>query len=192
MFGKTKLEVLNKIQEVENKLDIVLTMLECSPLNNCCNCREKEKKMYNELKDYLEVKLNDMEKEFTNKQSLSVESLASQIKEVVQNLFSEVITTCKNIIESKPPVISSTQENNIDSLISKFDVAINKQQSNVEQLEYKIDSIHFENEVIKHQLMLEEEIRKYDDELTMLRHKVNESLKEIDETLKVVQDIIAI
>ena len=43
--------------------------------------------------------------------------------------------------------------------------------------------LHYENEVIKHQLLLEEELRKYDNEIDSLKQQVEETLGQVNKLI---------
>lgn len=59
----------------------------------------------------------------------------------------------------------------------------NKRDGEVRELHAKIDALFYDNEVIKHQLMLEEEIRKYGQEIERLSSFVQRAIQDIDAAL---------
>ena len=66
-----------------------------------------------------------------------------------------------------------------------FDSSFNKTQDKLEILCGKLDMLYFENEIIKHQLSLQDEIRKYSDEIDNLSSIIEKTIIEIDEMTKI-------
>ena len=54
-------ELLNKINNVENKIDILNNKFESLTfMDGCCDCRKRENKIYTDLQEYLDSKLLDI------------------------------------------------------------------------------------------------------------------------------------
>jgi len=159
-----------------------------------CDFQDIEIELSKEIKDYFENKIID----FNN-----------QIKEVNQNnKISEKIINTNNVLitnfnkmfeEYKIEVVNNLQKifdslynyNKKDIIVSndnylkKMDI-INKISSfendiniKIKSLDSKIDNLYFDNEIIKHQLLLEEEIRKCSDEIDNLSVIIQNTISEL-------------
>ena len=53
----------------------------------------------------------------------------------------------------------------------------------INEIYNKIDMLYYENETIKHQLLLEEDIRKYECEINTLANIINKTIVDIDKIL---------
>lgn len=53
----------------------------------------------------------------------------------------------------------------------------------INEIYNKIDMLYYENETIKHQLLLEEDIRKYECEINTLANIINKTILDIDKIL---------
>jgi len=58
--------------------------------------------------------------------------------------------------------------------------------STLDQISAKIDDIYFENEMVKHNLYLDQELRSIKDELKALKHKIRSKIQEIDHLIKTI------
>ena len=69
MFKKvSNIDLKNKIDSLDNKLDIVMSHLSTSyNINGCCDCQARETKIYNDLKDFLETKLEGFKADIESK-----------------------------------------------------------------------------------------------------------------------------
>lgn len=90
IFTKNKvlLELINKLNHMENKIDILDNKFESTTfLNGCCDCKTREPKLFNDLQEFLETKLINL------KDSL-IESILNQ-----QQIKENDNSILKNIIE---------------------------------------------------------------------------------------------
>lgn len=157
MFGRiTNIDLLNKIVELENKMDIFL--LKNSEDNIiCCDCKVKELLIYKEIKEYFEDKFRDI---LTNIKKIEKQD---NLNVFLENYKNEILTNFEKII-SKLEIIKNNEPDSSNNTNEKFD-KINNQLITITN---KIDLLYYENEVIKHQLLLEEEIRKCEQEIDIL------------------------
>jgi hypothetical protein len=88
----------------------------------------------------------------------------------------------------KSEIISDVKQNlqnlNIDKKSSDTLNSINELNNILKNIDNKVDGFFFENELIKNQLSLEEEIRKYNDDIESLKVRVENIVLEIDSVLK--------
>lgn len=159
MFGRvTNLDLLNKILELENKMDVI--SIQVSNNEVCCDCKVKELIIYKEIKEYFEDKFEDILKnikqvEKTDKLNLFLENYKN---EIVTN-FEKIILKLEDLKNNK-----QDNENNNNNIKEHFDKITNQ----LNTITKKIDLLYYENEIIKHQLLLEEEIRKCEQEVDIL------------------------
>lgn len=195
MFKKvSNIDLKNKIDYLDNKLDIVMNFLSSTnTITGCCDCQARETKIYNDLKNFLETKMEgiktDIESKLEQSNSSTFVGLFEEHKhEIIYNL-EIIIQHLKDINTNAPAhtindiyklLLSHTSAiNSLDNRVSAtFDVA--------KELSNGMAILHYENEVIKHQLLLEDEIRKYDNEIDSLKLKVNESLSEVNDLISII------
>lgn len=89
----------------------------------------------------------------------------------------DILISIKNDIVSS---VNSHQNNNDDSNLDNF---IKNMTEQVNSINDRVDGFYFENEIIKHQLLLEEEIRTYNDDIDQIKLLINNVKSTIDETL---------
>lgn len=173
MFNKiTNLDLLNKINILENKVDMILCHINTNTLSGCCDCKKKECHIYNELKLYIEEK-NDILKEEVIKGFDNTTVFLNKFNDVFNNYKNDLITCLDTIINqiSKENDVS-TDDTNVPQLNTLYGLILS--------LNSKIDNIFYENEIIKHQFLLEDDIRKYSDEIDNLNKEVNNMLENIN------------
>lgn len=176
MFHRiTNLDLLNKILELENKIDII--SLKGSENNIvCCDCKVNELIIYKEIKDYFEDKFRDI---LENIKQIEKDKLNN----VLETYKNEILTNFETII-SKLEVIKNNNNNNdklyqsitdIHNLLTDNNITENydKISNQLNTIVNKIDLLYYENEIIKHQLLLEEEIRKCEQEIDILSDIIN-------------------
>lgn len=130
MFRKVgNIDLINRLEKIENKLDILNVNLNS---RHYCNCRNNEVCIYKELCDYLEIKFRDC------------------------------------ILNSSKPNDAVLQQ--ITDLNQSFNT-----------IDVKLNSIYFENEIIKHQLLLQDDIRQYILEIDTITLTINSIIKKIDD-----------
>jgi hypothetical protein len=189
MFNKVKnIDLLNKIDALENKLDILNTSLNnVSSIKGCCDCQNRELIIYQEIKDYLEMKIG----EFNNQ----IERLNknNQINEKIINTnnmliieFNKMFQEYRNeIIDNLQKIIDNLYNYNKDSIsvsntgyIQKMDI-IERINDLEKDMDLKMSDLYFENQLIKHRFVLEEEIRKCSDEVNNLSVIIEKTLSEL-------------
>lgn len=160
MFGRvTNLDLLNKILELENKMDIISLQISDDNKVSCCDCKVKELIIYKEIKDYFEDKFGDI---ITNIKQIEQ---TDKLNLYLENYKNEIVTNFETIILKLEDLKNNNQHGqNIYNIKENFD----KITDQINNITNKIDLLYYENEIIKHQLLLEEEIRKCEQEIDIL------------------------
>jgi hypothetical protein len=170
MFRRvSNIDLLNKILELENKIDIYV--LKSSDDNIiCCNCKVKELIIYKEIKEYFEDKFRDIQ---NNLKQLEKQD---KLNNFLENYKNEILTNFENII-SKLEIIKNNETANFDKIkdIRKL-LSDDNIYTQLNTISNKIDLLYYENEIIKHQLLLEEDIRKCEQEVNILSDIINKTL----------------
>lgn len=108
------------------------------------------------------------------------ERLRCKIDELSSNVKDNDITLRTGlqdiIISVKNDIISSISNNNLDDFIKNMTTQVNS-------INDRVDGFYFENEIIKHQLSLQEEIRKYNDDIDQLKLLITNVKTTIENTL---------
>jgi len=154
----TNSQLFNKITVLENKIN----RLNIS--NNCCDCN-----LYEQLKDYLDTKLSDIYTKIIQTDNL-------KLFEKYQNEITKTIKTLKDEMENKS---KNEMKNEMKNEIKNISLQI-------ELMTEKMGSLYFENEIFKHQLSLEDDIRKSMDEIDTITNIINNSVYEIDILLNTI------
>jgi hypothetical protein len=196
MFNRIKnIDLLNKITDIENKIDILNNRLKDSTLHCCCNDVETtEIEFSKEIKDYLETKILDFNNEIkeinqNNKISEKIVNtnniLITNFNKMFEDYKIEVVNNLEKIFDTlynynKKDIVASNDQYlkkmDIINKISNFENNIN---TKISLLDSKVDNLYFDNEIIKHQLLLEEEIRKYTDEIDNLSLIIQKTISEL-------------
>jgi hypothetical protein len=259
------IDLMNKFNSMENKIDTLQSKMESvTYLDGCCNCHERETKIYKDLQDFFENKFEKMKNDILDnipKENNDNVNLVEQIVQIIKDTHEknkEELTTvlsdiCKTQNENKCSVtpITETQlreniaslyttlvtnhakfderlRNKIDELkinIKENDISLrtslqdilisikndiissvnsnqnndkqnNKQNDNldnfiknmteqVNSINDRVDGFYFENETIKHQLLLEEEIRGYNDDIDQIKLLIENVKSTIEDTLDI-------
>ena len=120
-------------------------------------CKLNECKLNDQLKEYLDIKFNDI----INNQKYNTEIL-----NVIKSLQDETRNTMKN-----------------DFIYDE----IKNISLQIDLMTEKMGSLYFENEIFKHQLSLEDDIRKSIDEINTITNIINNSVYEIDLLVKKIE-----
>lgn len=186
---KLDIEVLNLFNTIENKIDTINSNFDCVTfLDGCCKCKERDVKVNEMLITFLESKFSQLYKKQT--QDLDIDSILMSIKTELQNtlvstvdnkssfeLLTETILDLKNEIHQLKQTSDVTQKSiqNHDNTIllqNKLDILINK-----------TDAMFYDNEIIKHHFLIEENIRFYCDTIDSLKVSIDKSINDIDNIL---------
>lgn len=251
------LDLMNKFNSMENKIDTLQSKMESvTYLDGCCNCKERETKIYKDLQDFIENKfdimkndiLNNIPKESENDISELLEQIIkiindthqknkeelitilsdickkqtgnnhqnssplteTQLRENITNLFTSLVSNHAKfderlrtkidelnvnikdndtslrtglqdiLISIKNDIITSVNSNNTEHNLDNF---IKHMTEQVNSINNRVDGFYFENETIKHQLLLEEEIRGYNDDIDQIKLLIENVKLTIDDTL---------
>ena len=155
------IDVLNKFNLLENKIDIINTSLNLKKyiLNDFFN--------YMDLKNYIQGTFSKLKNELIShvkNQNQSENELVSKIN----SIFSEYIEYIFVIVDER--VKTSTEMDNNMYIYE-----------GVKTIENKINNIYFENQIIKHQLQLGERLYNLEDSLNSLQKMIKIKIDEIDE-----------
>jgi gas vesicle protein len=236
MFKKvSNVDLLNKLNNIENKIDIINLRLDSQTLEGCCDCKTREVMIYSQIKEYLEEKFNQFtitinENAYTNIEMVNTvfikyrNDLLENLETVIENMKSLVKENTEDNTEDN--IDDNTEENtegntegtlfisensfnkllqginlqknnefcdiirNVEELHSLYLDKINQQSDAANntydiliKVDNKINMLYFENEIIKHQLLLEEELRKYNDEIDNLKTLIDKKINEINNTI---------
>lgn len=260
------IDLMNKFNSMENKIDTLQSKMESvTYLDGCCNCHERETKIYKDLQHFFEHKFEHMKNDIldnipkeNNDNVNLLEHIVQIIKDTHQKNKEELITVlsdiCKkqyeNNMSNVTPITEIQLRENITGLFTslvnnhaKFDerlrnkidelninikendttlraglqdilisikndiiTSVNSYQNNnkqndkqnenldnfikhmteqVNSINDRVDSFYFENETIKHQLLLEEEIRGYNDDIDQIKLLIHNVKSTIDDTLHI-------
>jgi hypothetical protein len=260
------LDLMNKFNSMENKIDTLQSKMESvTYLDGCCNCHERETKIYQDLQCFFEHKFEHMKNDILdnipkenndnnvnlleqivqiikdthqkNKEELTTilsdickkqcenNNLSrggitllteTQLRENITGLFTSLVTNhakfderLRNkideltinikendttlraglqdiLISIKNDIISSVnshQNNDKNEQNENLDNFIKHMTEQVNSINDRVDGFYFENETIKHQLLLEEEIRGYNDDIDQIKLLINNVKSTIEDTL---------
>jgi hypothetical protein len=197
----------NKIDIVNTKIDSQFNLLE-----GCCDCKNREILVYKELKDYIEDKFSQLINGIMNKLNSQQLDINSSIQletlkicdDVFENYKTDIMgnlqTIITNISVSNKGDDNSTTfmidkmrdefyscKNGIDIKLVNLNNLLNKLMEETSNrfttVDNKLDSIYFENEVIKHQLKIEDDIRNTIEEVNNLNNIIVSAISQIDNLL---------
>jgi len=208
MFNKVS--IVNKIEMVENKVDILLARIESDSMFGCCDCKKRESEFCKEMKGYIEEKMNQFEKDIVTKLTSIDESLIC-FKDIIQGYKTDIVSNLEIISEhisnnpydQNAPVLTKIHEvieaikkdqttqhlathskiSESINILNTVNKQIENQTKHTKDQDKKLDVLFYENEIIKHQLLIEEEIRKYNDDINNIKDKINRKILEIDNIL---------
>ena len=248
------LDLMNKFNSMENKIDTLQSKLETVTfLDGCCNCSEREVKIYNDLQGFLQLKFENMKNDIlTSIPKDNNENILDTVKQIITDTYDknrqeltslltdickksnndnhEVLLTEKQLqnhittlytsiiksysqfderIRTKIDNLNTTVDtndislrNNLQEILisikndiianinhnqhhpSNLDDFITNITKQISTINNKVDGFYFENETIKHQFLLEEEIRGYNDEIDQMKILIGNLKSTIDITLK--------
>ena len=171
----TNSQLLHKITTLEDKINNI------NISNECCKC-----KLIDRLKEYLDVKLIDQLKEYLDVKLIDIinNSKTDQLdnNQKYNNEILNVIKTLKDEIKNK-----SKDETKVETKDEFMYKEIKNISLQIELITEKMGSLYFENEIFKHQLSLEEDIRKSIDEINTITNIINNSVYEIDLLVKKIE-----
>jgi hypothetical protein len=190
MFNKVKnIDLLNKITAIENKLDILSTGLNntISNIPGCCDCQNREMTIYKEIKDYLENKITEfnIQIEELNKNNQINEKIINtnnmlivEFNKMFQDYRNEVIDNLQKIIDNLYNYNKANTSLSNNRYMQQMDI-ISRINDLEKDIDNKISDLYFDNQIIKHQLLLEEEIRQCNDEITNLSLIIEKTISEL-------------
>ena len=200
----------NKIDVIMNEFKVLSFNQENI---RCCDCEKREADIFRDLTAYIESKFNSFENDIVEKldiltnleQTKPSQVTQEDVKQLIDNHRNSLTEELKNIctvsdknlrqdlnsfiLGIKYDIISeikkyyeiqSTRSQELNNIQTNQIVSISDKQNIIEN---KIDTFCYDNEMIKHQLLLEEEIRKYYDEITSLKSHINTSISEVDKII---------
>lgn len=197
MFRRvTNTDLLNRIIELENKMD------------QYCNYKdiyEDIGKKQDQIIDFLDTlkdknnidrnlyqKMNEIYVLFSN----YIENDNHKIKDLGKiNNFEEMLNVYTKLqmdqfVEYIEKLYALTKNDdisdsiiNIDRKLSEINNKIMDFDEKLNEIYSKIDLLYYENETIKHQFLLEEDIRKYECEINSLSNIINKTIQEIEKIM---------
>lgn len=190
MFNKVKnIDLLNKISVIENKLDILNTNLEnkTSNIQGCCDCQNREMSIYKEIKDYFETKIIEFNNQIEelNKNNQINEKIINtnnmliiEFNKMFQDYRNEIIDNLQKIIDNLYNYNKANTSMSNNKYLQQMDI-ISRINDLEKDIDNKISDLYFDNQIIKHQLLLEEEIRKCSDEIVNLSLIIEKTISEL-------------
>lgn len=126
-------EVLNKINTVENKIDILNSKLESVTfMDGCCDCKKRETRIYSDLQEYLDDKLLNIKNSlldcindnFHDKNSDDSDS-SSDIMEGLENLESKLKSIIEDVYNKNRNELLETLQKCCEHQSNKSDIVSN-------------------------------------------------------------------
>lgn len=205
MFRKvSNVDLMSRLVNLENKIDIVNTKVDSQSqlLQGCCDCKSREVIVYKELKDYIEDKFSQLTLGIMDRLN-SLEEINHSVQLDTQKIYNEFFekykmdimdnlqTMITNISISNIPVNSNSEfcsnvgiQSKLLDLNECLDKLTEESSNRFSVVNMKLDSIYFENEVIKHQLKLEDDIRNAIEEVNNLNNIIACAISQIDKFIK--------
>ena len=112
-----------------------------------------------------------------------VEQLRNEIKNEITSYKKDKEKELYEILNSYS-TINKSMESKLITLSDLFQVFTEDNCKLIISMDKKLDSIYFENELIKHQLALEDEIRKLIDEVSNIHSIINNTINDLDIIIK--------
>jgi hypothetical protein len=112
-----------------------------------------------------------------------VEQLRNEIKNEITSYKKDKEKELYEILNSYS-TINKSMEDKLITLSDLFQVFTEDNCKLIISMDKKLDSIYFENELIKHQLALEDEIRKLIDEVNNIHGIINNTINDLDIIIK--------
>ena len=112
-----------------------------------------------------------------------VEQLRNEIKNEITSYKKDKEKELYEILNSYS-TINKSMESKLVTLSDLFQVFTEDNCKLIISMDKKLDSIYFENELIKHQLALEDEIRKLIDEVSNIHSIINNTINDLDVIIK--------
>jgi hypothetical protein len=112
-----------------------------------------------------------------------VEQLRNEIKNEITSYKKDKEKELYEILNSYS-TINKSMESKLITLSDLFQVFTEDNCKLIISMDKKLDSIYFENELIKHQLALEDEIRKLIDEVNNIHGIINNTINDLDIIIK--------
>lgn len=104
-------ELLEIVRNLENKIDIINTKFDSSiDLEGCCICKDREFKIYSDLQEFLECKLNTMKDSFLN----IIKENENQNDQIIDAINIKSTEHKNDIISTLSSIINVIQTGKID------------------------------------------------------------------------------
>jgi hypothetical protein len=144
------------------------------------------------VKDTLFTEMNNVKGELNKTVSLSnlniTNSVTNGITEMMTASDTKLRSDLHNFLTGIVKDIKTTLDQEIRGILAQIEDLNSRRLPELTHVltntNTKVNDIFFENELIKHQLSLEEEIRKYDDDLESLKIITRETINSINSKLK--------
>jgi len=179
------------LDNISPNLKLIIDLLE----TNTDNFSKLSKKIENtteETHSKLSKKIENTTEETHSKLSKLLENTTEETHNIFSNLFEQksnqeiaLNNKLRNDLNSfligiQSNIISQVKNNNQESINS---IGLSTLIESIDKINTKVDSFFYENEIIKHQLSLEEQYRKYNDEIEGLKITIVNSTNIINNIL---------
>ena len=157
---------LNKFEELNIKLDILTSNVTKLSLKTSAN-----EELYNKL-DNITCDILKQTREYHKTSDIS---LRTDLQTFLVNLQSELSNRMSNH--------SNTHSEKLNHIQEQLDGSIKQLLSITQSINTCVNGFYYDNELIKHQLLLEDDMRKYNDEIENVKILANNIKNMIDNTL---------
>jgi len=180
----------DKLNDIHSNLNDKLNVLE----NQSCNCKTDDiyileqlnEKMNNVLNHHMEQSIKTEEKLMTIT-SKNNKELTNNILETKQELLETWKTSDLSLRTDLQTFLLGLQKDIIHNICSQTNLAIEQTKalkSSILLIGEQVNKFYYDNEIIKHQLLLEQDIRNYNDEIESIKLTANNLKNTIDDILK--------
>jgi hypothetical protein len=115
MFNKKNLQIIELLNNMENKIDILNSKFESLTfMDGCCDCRKRENKIYKDLQEYLDSKLLDIKNSLLD--SIN-KNLIREHEEDSSDSSSDMIVCLENLELKLKHVIEEVYNKNRNELL---------------------------------------------------------------------------
>ena len=126
LFKKSEqlVEILNKINNVENKIDILNNKLESITfIDGCCDCKKRESKIYNDLQEFLDDKLVHIKNSLIEIINTNLNCDCSTGTDTRLYKIEDSVEKIKNVIEEQRGELSSALKKCCETQNNKTDLS---------------------------------------------------------------------
>jgi hypothetical protein len=179
----------SKLNNIETKLIETLN----TKINETCNCNIYIDELNNTLSKIINTheQLNEKINNIGNIQKEQTIKIEENVKIIVDNTKKELLenwrTTDLSLRTDLQTFLLGLQKDIVHNICSQTNLAIEQTKelkSSILLVNEQVNKFYYDNELIKHQLLLEQDIRNYNDEIESIKLTANNLKNTIDDILK--------